>query len=97
VFIVLLPSTERGADHTENTSQAIPTQRVHWRADCCLATSYNIRPIVACAYRGGFIDPLPDNVLTYHNITARDFIIIVIVVVVIIIFIIVIIIIIIKD
>jgi hypothetical protein len=27
-------------DHRENTSHVIATQRVHWRADCCLATSY---------------------------------------------------------
>jgi hypothetical protein len=26
-----------------------------------IATSYNIRPIVACAYRGVFIEPLPRN------------------------------------
>jgi hypothetical protein len=30
----------RGADHTENKSHVIVTQLVHWRADCCLATSY---------------------------------------------------------
>jgi hypothetical protein len=30
---------------TENTSHVISSQRVHWRADCCLATSYNIRPL----------------------------------------------------
>jgi hypothetical protein len=38
---------------------------VHWRADCCLATNYNIRPIDACAFRCVFIEPLPKNVL--HN------------------------------
>jgi hypothetical protein len=32
-------------DNTENTSHVIPSQRVHWRTDCCLATSYNIRPL----------------------------------------------------
>jgi hypothetical protein len=63
----LLPSTKHGADHTENTSHVIPTQRVHWRADCCLAMSYNIRPIVACAYRGMFIEPISGNALTCHN------------------------------
>jgi hypothetical protein len=36
---------------------------VHWRKDCCLATSYNIRAIVTCAYRGVFIEPLPSNAL----------------------------------
>jgi hypothetical protein len=41
-----------------------PTQLVHWRADCCLAMSYNIRPIVACAYRGMFIEPLSSNDLS---------------------------------
>jgi hypothetical protein len=29
----------RGADYTENTSHMIATQLVHWRSDCCLATS----------------------------------------------------------
>jgi hypothetical protein len=51
----------------ENTSHVIPTQRVHWSADCCLAMSYNIRPIVACSYRGVFIKALPSNALTCHN------------------------------
>jgi hypothetical protein len=32
-------------DNTENTIHVISNQRVHWRADCCLATSYNIRPL----------------------------------------------------
>jgi hypothetical protein len=36
----------------------------HWRADCWLATSYNICPVVACAYRGVFIEPLPSNDLS---------------------------------
>jgi hypothetical protein len=40
------------------------TQLVHWRSDCCLATSYNIRPTIACANRGVFIEPLPSNVLS---------------------------------
>jgi hypothetical protein len=31
-------------DNTENTSHVIPSQRVHWRAGRCLATSYIIRP-----------------------------------------------------
>jgi hypothetical protein len=62
VFTVLLPGTGNGADHIENTSHVILTQRVHWPPDCCLATSYNIHSIVACAYRGVFIKPLPDNV-----------------------------------
>jgi hypothetical protein len=34
-----------GSDHTENTSHVIITQLVHWRADCCLATKYNILPL----------------------------------------------------
>lgn len=37
---------------------------VHWRDYCCLATSHNIHPIVACAYRGVFIEPLPSNALS---------------------------------
>jgi hypothetical protein len=28
------------ADRTENIIHVIPTQLVHWRTDCCLATSY---------------------------------------------------------
>jgi hypothetical protein len=40
------------------------THLVHWRADCFLAISYDIRPIVACAYRGEFIEPLPSNALS---------------------------------
>jgi hypothetical protein len=51
-------------DHTE-TGHVIAVSPVQWRTDCCLATSYNIRPIVACAYRGVFIKPLPTNGL--HN------------------------------
>jgi hypothetical protein len=35
----------RGADSTENTSHLIAIQLVHWRADCCLAKSYNIRSL----------------------------------------------------
>jgi hypothetical protein len=44
----------------------------HWRNDCCLATSYNIRPIVACAYRGVFIEPLPGNALACQNNIKMD-------------------------
>jgi hypothetical protein len=51
-------------DHTENTSHAISTKTAHWSADCCLATSYNIRPIAACGYWGVFIEPLPSNALS---------------------------------
>jgi hypothetical protein len=32
-------------DHTENTSHVIGMWPLHRRADCCLATSYNIRPL----------------------------------------------------
>jgi hypothetical protein len=32
-------------DNTEKTSHVIPSQRVYWRADYCLATSYDIRPV----------------------------------------------------
>jgi hypothetical protein len=39
------------------------TQPAHWRADLYLARSYNIRPIVACAYRRVFIKVMPSNVL----------------------------------
>jgi hypothetical protein len=35
----------RGADHTENTSHVITSQPNHLRADCCLATSCNIRTL----------------------------------------------------
>jgi hypothetical protein len=36
---------------------------VHWRADCCPARSYNIRPIVEYAFRGVSIEPFPGNAL----------------------------------
>jgi hypothetical protein len=68
MFIVLLPSTVHG--HIENTSHVIPTQRVHRRSDCCLATSYSNRPIVACIYLSVLIGSLPGNALTRHNIFA---------------------------
>jgi hypothetical protein len=36
---------------TQKTSYVIPSQRLHWRSDCCLATSNNIRnSIAACVY-----------------------------------------------
>jgi hypothetical protein len=47
---------------TENISRDA-TQLVQWRADCCLEMSYNIRPTVAYAYRGVFIEPLRSNAL----------------------------------
>jgi hypothetical protein len=31
--------------HTENTSHVIATKKVQLHAECCLATSYNIRPL----------------------------------------------------
>jgi hypothetical protein len=31
--------------NTENTSHAIHSQQIYWRADCCVAPSYNIRPL----------------------------------------------------
>jgi hypothetical protein len=34
------PLLLHSADLTENTTHMVPTQRVHWRADCRLATSY---------------------------------------------------------
>jgi hypothetical protein len=34
-----------GADYKENTSHVIAIQPANWRANCCLATSYNIRPL----------------------------------------------------
>jgi hypothetical protein len=48
----------------EKEHDVTATQSAHWRVDGCLATSYNIRPIVACAYRGVFIQPLPSNALS---------------------------------
>jgi hypothetical protein len=51
------------AEHTENTSRDA-TQLVRWHADCCLATNCNIRPIVVCANRGMFIEPLPSSALS---------------------------------
>jgi hypothetical protein len=55
-------------DKTEKISHVIPSQRVHWRADCCLRTGCNTRPIAACSYHGVFIGPLPGNAFTCHNI-----------------------------
>jgi hypothetical protein len=34
------PLLLRSADRTENTTHVIPSHRIHWRADCCLTTSY---------------------------------------------------------
>jgi hypothetical protein len=34
------------ARKTENTNHMIPSQRVHWRAEYCLGTSYNILPLL---------------------------------------------------
>jgi hypothetical protein len=45
----------------QKTHNVTATQLAHWRADRCLTRSYNIRPIVACAYRGVFIELLPSN------------------------------------
>jgi hypothetical protein len=56
---------------TQKTSHVIAISPVHWRPDCCLATSYNSRPIVACAYRGVFIEPLPVNAFTCYNTFPR--------------------------
>jgi hypothetical protein len=39
----------RGADHTENTINTIANHLVHWHADCCLATAYDI-----CSLRHSF-------------------------------------------
>jgi hypothetical protein len=47
---VSLLSNSHGTD-TQKTSYVIVTSLVTWRADCCLATSNNIRnSIVACVY-----------------------------------------------
>jgi hypothetical protein len=67
-MFTILPSTGHDANHIENTSHVIPTQRVHWRTDCCLSMSYNICPIIACTYCGVFIEPLPGSALKHHNI-----------------------------
>jgi hypothetical protein len=56
----------RGADHTENTCHVIATQRAHWRADCCLATRYNIRPLrhsFHCCALERVYEMLPGNAL----------------------------------
>jgi hypothetical protein len=47
-----------------NTSHVRVISPAHWRFDCCLGTSFNIRPIVACAFRGVFIKPFHNNVLS---------------------------------
>jgi hypothetical protein len=51
----------RGLDLQTKTHHVTAIQLIHWRADCCLATSYNICSIVACAYGGVFTEPLPSN------------------------------------
>jgi hypothetical protein len=48
----------------QKTHHMIATQQVHWRSDRCIATSYNIHTIVACAYRGVFIEWLRSNALS---------------------------------
>jgi hypothetical protein len=50
--------------YSQKTRHVTVNQSAHWRADCRLASSYNIRPIVACAYCGVFIQPLPSNILS---------------------------------
>jgi hypothetical protein len=50
----------RGTDHTENTSHVIAIQQFIG-ADCCLATSYNIRPHLPLLRV--FTEPLPGNAL----------------------------------
>jgi hypothetical protein len=60
----------RCADHTRNTSQVIVTQLVHWLADCCLATRYNIRPLghsFSVARWDVFTEPLPGSVLIRYD------------------------------
>jgi hypothetical protein len=54
----------------QKTHHATTTQLVHWRVDCCIATGYNICLIVACAYRGMFIEPLPSSALS-KSVTIR--------------------------
>jgi hypothetical protein len=49
---LLSPINLRHGPRIENTSHAIPTQWVYWCADCCLATSYNIRPMVRARIAG---------------------------------------------
>jgi hypothetical protein len=61
------------AQITQKTSHAITISPVHWRADCCLAASYNFRPIAACVYCGVFMEPLSANALTCHNIKMNIF------------------------
>jgi hypothetical protein len=54
-------------DNRENISHVITSQRVYWLADCCLATSYNIRPlrhIFHCCTLKVFTEPLPRNALS---------------------------------
>jgi hypothetical protein len=48
----------------QKTLHVTTTQLVHWCADCCLGTSYGIRPIVACAYFAVFIEPLSSKALS---------------------------------
>jgi hypothetical protein len=62
----------RDANHTENTSHVIATRLVHWRADCCLAMSCNIRPLKhsfhCCAcLRSRFLAMLWSNPLQHNE------------------------------
>jgi hypothetical protein len=56
----------------QKTNHVTATQPAHWRADRCLTTSYNIRPIVVYAYRGMFIEPLPSNALSKSVTICQD-------------------------
>jgi hypothetical protein len=59
-FSCLVPAAQK-------TSHVVPTQRIHWRADCCLATSYkhsSYRDTASIVARFSvFTELLPGNAL----------------------------------
>jgi hypothetical protein len=55
----------------QKTHHVTATQLVHWRADCCLATNYNIHPIVVCAYRRVFSEQIRYNIISRSIFTTK--------------------------
>jgi hypothetical protein len=52
----------------QKTYHETATPLVHWRSDCCLGTSYNILPVVACTYRGRYLALLLSKSVTISYI-----------------------------
>jgi hypothetical protein len=65
------PLLLRSADRIDNTTHVVPIQRVHRRADCCLATSYK-HPSYCCVFTislssNGNISPIAGQ-----NLSSRE-------------------------